>query len=51
MTKRNRREWVEALLAAVVMAGYWMAAAGVAGAGGLRAGERAREPEVRDERT
>lgn len=50
MTKRSRREWVETLLAAVVLAGYWMAAAGAAGAAGLRAGEQVREPEVRDER-
>jgi hypothetical protein len=37
------REWVDVVLSAVVMAGYWLAAAGVAGSAGLRAGGPVRE--------
>jgi len=47
----RERNWVDVVLSAVVMAGYWLAAAGVAGAAGLRAGGPVREAEVRDERS
>lgn len=43
MTERKKHEWVETLLSAVVMAGYWLAAAGVAGSAGLRAGGPVKE--------